>query len=61
MLDEWDTIARENAMRFEENGGVYYNTYEKVKHMKISVKELKKIVLSKTMDYYDAEFQVIRK
>ncbi|KAH3709939.1 hypothetical protein DPMN_069405 [Dreissena polymorpha] len=30
-IDELDNIARQNAVRFEENGGVSYNNYDEVK------------------------------
>ncbi|KAH3713060.1 hypothetical protein DPMN_072825 [Dreissena polymorpha] len=56
-IDEWDSIARNNAVIFEENGGVYYNNSEKVKTLKISVAELYKFVMSKNMDYFKKEFE----
>ncbi|XP_052249756.1 receptor-type tyrosine-protein phosphatase kappa-like [Dreissena polymorpha] len=56
-VDEWDSIARNNAIIFEENGGVYYNNNEKVKALKIQVVELKKFVMSKNMDYFKKEFE----
>ncbi|KAH3711588.1 hypothetical protein DPMN_071259 [Dreissena polymorpha] len=56
-IDEWDKIARKNAIRFEENGGVYYNNDDKIKNLKIQNTELIKLVSSKTMDYYEAEFK----
>ncbi|KAH3794273.1 hypothetical protein DPMN_147804 [Dreissena polymorpha] len=56
-LDEWDSIARSNAIIFEENGGVYYNNIEKVKALKIQVEELKRFVITKNMDYFKKEFE----
>ena len=58
-LDEWDSIARNNAIIFEENGGVYYNNNEKVKALKIQVAKLKTFVMSKNMDYFKKEFEVM--
>ncbi|XP_052223932.1 uncharacterized protein LOC127839582 [Dreissena polymorpha] len=56
-IDEWDSIARSNAIIFEENGGVYYNNIEKVKALKIQVEELKRFVITKNMDYFKKEFE----
>ncbi|KAH3741128.1 hypothetical protein DPMN_047847 [Dreissena polymorpha] len=56
-IDEWDSIARFNAVRFEENGGVYYNNHDKVRNLKIAVTVLKKFVLSRNNSYYKAEFE----
>ena len=59
VADEWDSIARLNAVRFEENGGVYYNNHDKVRNLKIAVTELKKFVLSRNNSYSKAEFEVL--
>ncbi|XP_052250966.1 multiple epidermal growth factor-like domains protein 10 isoform X2 [Dreissena polymorpha] len=56
-IDAWDSIARNNAIKFEENGGVYYNNNEKVKALKIQVAELKTFVMSKNMDCFKKEFE----
>ncbi|XP_052249639.1 receptor-type tyrosine-protein phosphatase alpha-like [Dreissena polymorpha] len=56
-IDEWDKIARQNAIKFEENGGVYYNNDDKMKNLKKTITELIKLVSSNTMDYYEAEFK----
>ncbi|XP_052252654.1 receptor-type tyrosine-protein phosphatase kappa-like [Dreissena polymorpha] len=56
-IDEWDSIARNNAVIFEENGGVYYNNSEKIKTLKISVAELNTFVMSKNVDFFKKEFE----
>ncbi|XP_052251894.1 receptor-type tyrosine-protein phosphatase T-like [Dreissena polymorpha] len=56
-IDEWDSIARQNAIRFEENGGVYYNNDDKVENLKIPVAKLQEFVMSKNMEYFKTEFE----
>ncbi|KAH3712247.1 hypothetical protein DPMN_071934 [Dreissena polymorpha] len=56
-IDQLDNIARQNAIRFEEDGGVYYNNDREVKKFKIPVDELKKFVISKNVNYFKTEFE----
>ncbi|WAR17983.1 LAR-like protein, partial [Mya arenaria] len=55
--DDEDAIAREIAIRFEENGGVYYNNANKVNKTKVKVEELPAYVTAKTKNSYEEEFE----
>ncbi|XP_052762428.1 receptor-type tyrosine-protein phosphatase mu-like isoform X2 [Mya arenaria] len=56
-MDDEDAIARENAIRFEENGGVYYNNANEVNKIKVKVEELPAYVTAKTKCSYVDEFE----
>ncbi|WAR17878.1 SREC-like protein [Mya arenaria] len=55
--DDEDAIARENAIRFEENGGAYYNNANEVNKIKVKVEELPAYVTAKTKCSYVDEFE----
>ncbi|WAR17980.1 hypothetical protein MAR_032574 [Mya arenaria] len=52
-----DAIAREIAIRFEENGRVYYNNANEVNKTKVKVEELPTYVTAKTKSSYEDEFE----
>ncbi|XP_052762445.1 multiple epidermal growth factor-like domains protein 10 [Mya arenaria] len=56
-IDDEDAIARENAIRFEEDGGVYYNNANEVNKTKVQVEELPAYVTTKTKNSHEEEFE----
>ncbi|XP_052762977.1 receptor-type tyrosine-protein phosphatase mu-like isoform X2 [Mya arenaria] len=56
-IDDEDAIARKIAIRFEENGGVYYNNSYEVNKTKVKVEELPAYVAGKTKSSYEEEFE----
>ncbi|WAR30166.1 PTPRS-like protein, partial [Mya arenaria] len=58
-IDEDDASAREFAVIFEENGGVYYNNAEKFRTIKLPVTGLPQYVLNIRLKDLEEEFQKI--
>ncbi|WAR17897.1 PTPRF-like protein [Mya arenaria] len=56
-IDDEDAIARENVIRFEEDGGVYYNNANEVNKTKVKVEEFPAYVTEKTNCSYEEEFK----
>ncbi|WAR16747.1 PTPRF-like protein [Mya arenaria] len=57
--DEDDASAREIAVKFEENGGVYYNNANEVSKFKIHVADLQEYVQNLSSTHTEEEFQKI--
>ncbi|XP_052762310.1 receptor-type tyrosine-protein phosphatase epsilon-like [Mya arenaria] len=55
--DDEDAIAREIAIRFEEDGGVYYNNANEVNKTKVNVEALHAYVNEKTKRSFEEEFK----
>ncbi|XP_052763406.1 uncharacterized protein LOC128205641 isoform X2 [Mya arenaria] len=58
-IDEDDASAREIAVKFEENGGVYYNNANEVGKFKIHVADLQEYVQNLSSKHTEEEFQKI--
>ncbi|XP_052762438.1 receptor-type tyrosine-protein phosphatase mu-like isoform X3 [Mya arenaria] len=56
-IDDEDAITREIAIRFEENGGVYYNNSNEVNKTKVKVDELSAYFKAKIKSSYEEEFE----
>ncbi|WAR17987.1 PTPRF-like protein [Mya arenaria] len=56
-IDDEDAIAREIAIRFEEDGGVYYNNANEVNKTKVNVEALHAYVNEKTKRSFEEEFK----
>ncbi|XP_052763723.1 receptor-type tyrosine-protein phosphatase S-like [Mya arenaria] len=58
-IDEDDASAREIAVKFEENGGVYYNNANEVSKIKIHAANLQEYVQNLSSKHTEEEFQKI--
>ncbi|XP_052761952.1 uncharacterized protein LOC128204586 [Mya arenaria] len=58
-IDEDDAFARENAVKFEESGGVYYNNAVEVSKFKLRSADLPAYVHSISLKDLEKEFQKI--
>ncbi|XP_052224115.1 receptor-type tyrosine-protein phosphatase T-like [Dreissena polymorpha] len=56
-IDADEALARIRAIKFEEQGGVYYNSANEIQTGKIRVSELQKFVANKDTDIFEEEFE----
>ncbi|WAR17188.1 LAR-like protein [Mya arenaria] len=56
-IDDDEQIARARAITFEEKGGIYYNSADKINNQKVAVNNLTKYVIEKTDIDIEEEFE----
>ncbi|XP_052221304.1 receptor-type tyrosine-protein phosphatase T-like [Dreissena polymorpha] len=56
-IDEDEAEARIHAIRFEEHGGVYYNSANEIQKGKVRVCDLPKFIANKDTTFFEEEFE----